>query len=366
MKKVYLIAGALLLSVASVFRCGSDDTTIQTTDSGADDAAPIVLDGGQEGSKPIYEAGPWDGNFDYWPAGKGPLFYKGGKVLIQPINVYLVWYGKWDSASVSLIENLVASYSSSTYYRTLYNFYQIGDGVPSDGGAEAGKKLHSKTNHHSTSLSKASTDGGIPNGGKVYVSQVVQFGRSFFDPNYSQGTDLFESDVQTIVQNQISSNNLQPDPNGVYVLVASENVQGSGPDGYCGSWCGYHNDIQVGNGTLKYAYIENANECLTNCSVQDAYLDAGFDHSPNNNWGLDAMVSVLIHELNEVITDPEGSAWLASDGSETMDNCAWNYQSLYITNNQSVANVRIGDKDYLVQTSWTLFPDGGQGCSLHP
>lgn len=366
MKKAYFIAGFLFLTIISVLRCGSDDTAtiVQVDDAGSEDAIMFPSDGGQEG-KPIFETGPWDGNFDYWPAGKGPLLYNGGKVLVQPINVYLIWYGKWDSSSVAFIENLVANYSSSTYYRTLYNFYQVGNGTPSDAGFEAGGKLHTK-NNRSVVRSKASLDGGVPNGGKVYVAQTVRFARSFFDPNYSQGTDLFESDVQTIVQNQISANNLQPDPNGVYFLVASEDVQGSGPDGFCGSWCGYHNDIQVGNGILKYAYVENANECLTNCSIQDAYLDAGFDHSPNNDWGLDAMVSTLVHELNEMITDPEGNAWMDPDGNETMDDCSWHYGQLYITDNQSVANVHIGDKDYLIQASWTLFSDGGQGCALQP
>ena len=51
--------------------------------------------------------------------------------------------------------------------------------------------------------------------------------------------------------------------------------------------------------------------------------------SPNGNAGVDGMISVLAHELEETNTDPNPtSGWLDNTGAENADKCAWTYGQL--------------------------------------
>src|SRR6202008_4906506 len=74
------------------------------------------------------------------------------------------------------------------------------------------------------------------------------------------------------------------------------------------------------------------------------------------------MVSVIAHELEEASTDPDLNAWYDSSGEENADKCAWTFGSTYTTSNGSLANMKLGARDYLVQQNW-LNAQGGL-CSL--
>jgi hypothetical protein len=70
---------------------------------------------------------------------------------------------------------------------------------------------------------------------------------------------------------------------------------------------------------------------------------------PNGNAGVDGMISVIAHELEEATTDPDLNAWYDSRGAENADKCAWTFgQSVYAANGAS-ANVHLGNRDYLIQ-----------------
>jgi hypothetical protein len=43
--------------------------------------------------------------------------------------------------------------------------------------------------------------------------------------------------------------------------------------------------------------------------------------SPNGNFGLDAAISVVAHELAETVTDPFLNAWNVQTDSELAENC---------------------------------------------
>jgi hypothetical protein len=74
------------------------------------------------------------------------------------------------------------------------------------------------------------------------------------------------------------------------------------------------------------------------------------------------MVSVLAHEIDEAVTDPDLNAWYDATGYENADKCAWTYGTTYKATNGAVANVRIGTRDYLVQQNWKA--GATQGCAL--
>ena len=89
--------------------------------------------------------------------------------------------------------------------------------------------------------------------------------------------------------------------------------------------------------------------------------------SPNNNPGADAMASVVAHELDETVTDPDINAWVdfLSDGSafENGDRCAYTYGNTFSAGNGSVANVSLGGLNFLIQQNWVN--DGGGFCAMH-
>ena len=73
------------------------------------------------------------------------------------------------------------------------------------------------------------------------------------------------------------------------------------------------------------------------------------------------MASVMSHELEESISDPNLNAWYDSSGNENADKCAWTFGSTYSFGG-AVANMKLGTKDFLIQQNW-LNANGG-GCAL--
>ncbi|CAI5485606.1 unnamed protein product [Closterium sp. Naga37s-1] len=48
--------------------------------------------------------------------------------------------------------------------------------------------------------------------------------------------------------------------------------------------------------------------------------------TPNGMPGIDGMISTIAHEITEAATNPDvSSGWMASDGEENADMCAWQY-----------------------------------------
>jgi hypothetical protein len=73
--------------------------------------------------------------------------------------------------------------------------------------------------------------------------------------------------------------------------------------------------------------------------------------SPNGNVALDAMSSVLVHEVDETLTDPYLSAWYDATGAESADKCAWAFGTTYSTGSAKY-NVQLGSLKYLIQMDW--------------
>src|SRR5262249_46655107 len=67
-------------------------------------------------------------------------------------------------------------------------------------------------------------------------------------------------------------------------------------------------------------------------------------------------------ELEESVTDPDINAWYDSRGQENADKCAWSFGTTYPLPNGSVANMRLGARDFLIQRNWVN--DSGGYCDL--
>ena len=205
------------------------------------------------------------------------ITFHGGPLMATP-SVYLVWYGNWNQSDGSdtpggqqIVRDFLFGLSGSNYYNTNTSY-----GTPT--GTFAVKKEY--------------TD------------------------SYSQGKRLSDSKVQAVVTHAISSGPPK-DTNGIYFVLTSSDVSES--SGFCSQYCGWHTDGTISGSDIKYAFVGNAHRCPSACAAQSV--------GPNGNAGVDGMVSVIAHELEETNTDPDLNAWYDSNGSEDADKCAWTFGS---------------------------------------
>ena len=203
----------------------------------------------------------------------------GGDVMITP-NVYLIWYGNWNQSNGSdtatgqqIVRDFLFGLNGSNYYQTNTSYY----------------------------------------GRSGYVSGTFAVSGQYTD-SYSQGKRLSDSRVKSVVTHAISSG-LAKDTNGIYFVLTSSDVSES--SGFCSQYCGWHTYGTISGTNIKYAFVGNANRCLRSCAAQSI--------GPNGNAGVDGMVSVIAHELEETNTDPNLNAWYDSNGSEDADKCAWTF-----------------------------------------
>ena len=237
-----------------------------------------------------------------------PITYHKGPVLQAP-TVYLIWYGNWNQKNGMdtpdgqvIIRDFLHGLNQSSYYQI-------------------------------------NTSYGTPTGS-------VSLGGEYTDTG-SRGTRLSDSDIQAIVSNAISTGNLRSDTTGLYFVLTSSNV--AEKSGFCSKYCGWHTSGTINGSDIKYSFVGNAGRCLSSCAPQTI--------GPNGNAGVDGMVSVIAHELEETNTDPNpNSGWADSTGAENADKCAWTFgQHLNVAPNGASYNVTLpnaagtGNRNYLIQ-----------------
>jgi hypothetical protein len=232
-----------------------------------------------------------------------PIINHGGGVLVgNPIKVYVIWYGNWNQSNSSdtpagqqIVRDFLGSVGNSTYFNINISY----------GG----------------------------------VSGQVTLAGEFTDA-YSQGSRLSDRAVQAVVANAINGGKLNRDTGGVYFVLTSSDVAET--SGFCSRYCGWHTYGTISGSNIKCSCVGNANRCLNACAAQTV--------SPNGNAGVDGMISVIAHELEEAASDPNLNAWYDSSGAENADKCAWTFGS-----NQTLMpggayyNMTLGSRNYLIQ-----------------
>jgi len=246
--------------------------------------------------------------------GSNGISYHGGPVILGTTNVYYIWYGAWgNDTAIPILENLASKIGGSPYFNINTTYY---------------------------------------NGSNTHVSNAVHFGMSTTDSG-SQGTNLSDASLQTVVSSAITSGKLPKDTNAVYFVLTSAEVNET--SGFCTQYCGFHTHGMIGGADIKYAFVGNAARCPSSCAAQTS-------SSPNGNVGADGMASVVSHELEEAVSDPDLNAWFDTRGQENADKCAWTFGTTYNVGNGSVANMKLGNYDYLIQRNW-VNASGGY-CAL--
>jgi hypothetical protein len=224
------------------------------------------------------------------------ITYHGGPVILGTTNIHFIYYGNWTSTQRSILDNLASSIGGSPYFNINTTYY---------------------------------------NGSNTHVSNSVHYAGSVND-NLSHGTALSDSAIQAIVAAQNPT-----DTNGVYFVLTDATVNET--SGFCTQYCGWHTHASIGGRDIKYAFIGNPARCPSACSAQS--------NGPNGDVGADGAASIISHELEEAVTDPDLNAWYDSRGEENADKCAWTFGSTY-TANGAMANMNLGGRDYLIQQNW--------------
>lgn len=241
------------------------------------------------------------------------ITYHGGPLILGATKVYYIWYGNWaGNSATTILPDFAANIGGSPYYNINTTYY---DGA----------------NNH--------------------VLNAVVYSGSTVD-NYSRGTSLSDSAIQGVVSDAITSGRLPKDTNAVYFVLTSADVTAS--SGFCTQYCGWHTHGTISGSDIKYSFVGNPDRCPSACEAQTT--------GPNGNAGADGMASIIAHELEEAVTDPDLNAWYDSRGAENADKCAWTFGTTQMASNGSQYNVTLGSRSYLIQQNW-VNASGGY-CSM--
>lgn len=252
------------------------------------------------------------------------ICYHGGPIMAGTVPIYIIWYGNWNAGgsnsatSQSLVEKFITNLSGSPY------------------------------EHINTTYCQNST---CPS--SVNVSGNLSQPASATDSSYDFGTALSDANIQSIVAKYCAG--LGGCSNGaLYFVLTSSDVNES--SGFCTQYCGWHTHGTISGSDVKYAFVGNPDRCPSACEAQTT--------SPNNDSGADGMISIVAHEQEEAISDPDLNAWYDRTGAENADKCAWTFGTESTAGNGSLYNITLNGTEYLIQQNW-LNASGGLCTMSH-
>jgi hypothetical protein len=248
---------------------------------------------------------------------RSKLTNHGGQVITTP-TAYVIWYGNWaqsngtdTAAGQQIVTDFFSHIGGSPYYKI--NSTYTGSGITGN----------------------------------------VTYGGAYTVTGYPQGASLSDAAIQTVVSNAITGGHLPNDANGIYFVLTSSDVTAS--SGFCTQYCGWHSWGTIAGSNHRFSFVGNAARCITSCAAQST--------GPNGNAGVDGMVSVIAHELEEAATDPDGNTWYARTGNENGDDCAWTFGTSTLGSNGAYYNMTLGTRNYLIQRN-VKFVGSNQFCQM--
>ena len=258
------------------------------------------------------------------------ITYHNGPLISTPV-IYYIWYGNWNQAGTS---------NTAAGQKILQDFARTIGG----------------SSHYAINTSYSTN-------GYTITSNVLFGGETTV--GYTKGTSLSDAQIQQVVFEAINhtNGNLPYDASGVYFVLTSSDVTAS--SGFCTQYCGWHTSAaSTFGGRVRYSFVGNAARCISSCAAQAT--------GPNGNGGVDGMVSIITHELEESATDADpGSApgWYDRRGAENADKCAWTFGSAVSGPVGAQWNVQLGtgtalQRNYLIQRN-LKFISGGSKCYVN-
>ena len=296
-----------LFSALSLVACGAmNPAEEQVGDSQQSLQSPDVRPTGLHETRQA--SGPSD-NGTHKSSGNG-ISYHSGPLMLGSQTINVIWYGGWSgNTATTILPGFITALGGS------------GSSTPTP-------YEHINTTYY--------------DGSGTHVSGVFSVGTQVSD-NYSRGNALADSDIQAIVEAHIANNDFAENTNAIYFVLTSSDVNET--SGFCSKYCGWHTNYNRADGAnIKYSFVGNPDRCPSACEAQTT--------SPNNNAGADGMASIIAHESEEAISDPDGSAWYDNRGYENADKCAWTFGTESTASNGSKYNIVLAGVEYLIQRNW--------------
>ncbi|KAH6561745.1 hypothetical protein BASA50_000489 [Batrachochytrium salamandrivorans] len=276
---------------------------------------------------------PLNGPHVFASAGGDITYNMGAPLLTGPLNVYFIFYGDWTSAQKSIVTDFTSGLGRSDWWTTSKKYYYQADSSSS----------------------------------KVYIDGQVNVAGSVSD-NYSIGKSQSGNDLGNLVQKYISDGTFPEDRNAVYYILNSEDVSEAAlGSSFCSGYCGYHSSTTLKSGSEVYYALSGKlpESCISGCAPPPNQ-----SISPNGDVGVDAMLSVLAHELTEAASDPSNNrAWNDATGYENADKCAYQYGTTTIDSNGASSNSGWNGRTFMIQMNWdpeTQSCTQGSGGSTPP
>ncbi len=257
--------------------------------------------------------------------------YHGGPVMKGTVPIFIIWYGNWNGTGSntantrSVIEHYVAT---------------LGNSAP---------MLIDSTYGDNT----GNVSGNVSFGGSIIVSS---------------STNLTDTSLRSTVGNAIAGGKLPNNPNGLYFVLSSSNINET--SGFCTQYCGFHTHATLSGSDIKYAFVGNVDRCQSGCEIQTT----GPNSAAVGQGGIDGMANVMFHEASEAISDPDLNAWFDTSGQENGDKCNFNFGATSNCNSNGLCtsagtstkarfNQTFGSHDYMLQQNWEN--KNGGACVLH-
>ena len=252
-------------------------------------------------------------------AASNPIIYHAG----GPLNVYSgnvqiipVWVGNWDANRKAvwntILGNLVSSLGAGSI-NTNNHVFKTNLGYFTSNAP-------SLTWPTSTSATIAAS-GSVKNG-LIQVSDV---------------------NVATYINNAIKSKVISSGAKPIYVYIGANNTRLS--SGFGTAYCGWHSIGTIGVRNIPYIAIQDFTSTYArSCAAQTM--------SPNGDYQLDAVASILVHEIDEALTDPDLRTWYDATGAENADKCAWTFTPTFGAQKGGMANFTANGYEYLIQRNW--------------
>ncbi|KAJ1339802.1 hypothetical protein BSLG_005570 [Batrachochytrium salamandrivorans] len=203
----------------------------------------------------------------------------GAPLLTGPLNVYCI-------AQKSIVTDFTSGLGRSDWWTTSKKYYYQADSSSS----------------------------------KVYIDGQVNVAGSVSD-NYSIGKSQSGNDLGNLVQSTLVMN-LPRRQKCSYYILNSEDVSGLLGSSFCSGYCGYHSSTTLKSGSEVYYALSGKlpESCISECAPA-----SNQSASPNGDIGVDAMLSVVAHELTEAASDLATTVPGMMAPAANADKCAYQY-----------------------------------------
>ena len=138
----------------------------------------------------------------------------------------------------------------------------------------------------------------------------------------------------------------------VYFVLTSADVNAT--SGFCTQYCGWHT-----HGTI---YGLRHQVLVRRQSGSLPIVLRGTDDGPNGNAGADGMASIIAHELEEAVTDPDLNAWYDNRGRGKCGQMRLDVRHDLHRVERRRRQHDLGTSDYLIQRNWV---NSGSDSAAH-